>query len=370
MVLRAHRQRVRLVLVLLVVLFGVVQRTAAFLITTGSKLPFTTHIRTAQTKPMRVSELRLLLNTHGVVVPALRKSQPVMHIRPLTMLANPFTSWHHPSSRDIISTTRAFGTRRSLPSGSIPIPVPNLSVHADSPKKWKMTSGSGPLASYVHTKPSGSTVAESSLADNENDYCDAPIWDKFTFRGQPPLHPYGSERDLRVTPESSTREVDLTFLGTASCTPGLTRGVTCMAQRFNAETWLFDCGEGTQMQLRKSAVRPGRIKKIFITHTHGDHCFGLAGVLCLIGQSTMAEREKLRTAGGEEAVEPIEIYGPGNDATRVPLNGLNRCSTTYFPYCVRDVFMLGCVATTVAVVLRGLVYLCRAPLLAILSELY
>jgi hypothetical protein len=317
MVLRAYRQRARLVLVLLVVLVGVVQRTAAFLITRGSKLPFTANIRTAHTKPMRVSELRLLLNTHGVVVPALRKSQSVMHIRPLSMLARSTTSLHYPSRLDIAGTTRAFGTRRSQPSGSIPIPVPNLSVHADSPKKWKVTSGSGPLASYVHTKPPGSAVAESSLTDNENDYCDAPIWDKFTFRGQPPLHPYGSERDLRVTPESSTREVDLTFLGTASCTPGLTRGVTCMAQRFNAETWLFDCGEGTQMQLRKSAVRPGRIKKIFITHTHGDHCFGLAGVLCLIGQSTMAEREKLRTAGGEEAVEPIEIYGPGNDATRV-----------------------------------------------------
>jgi ribonuclease Z len=72
--------------------------------------------------------------------------------------------------------------------------------------------------------------------------------------------------------------------------------------------WLFDCGEGTQHQLLKSDLKISQIRRIFITHLHGDHLFGLMGLLASAGMAGHAER--------------IDVYGPSGldqyvrDATR------------------------------------------------------
>jgi ribonuclease Z len=139
-------------------------------------------------------------------------------------------------------------------------------------------------------------------------------------------HPFGPLRDTRFGDDSFTADIDITFLGTASCVPSTTRGVSSVALRSQSDVWLFDCGESTQLQMQKSRVKPSKIKKIFLTHAHGDHSFGLPGVLCLIGQSTQEEREeKQKSRRDREAnsnsnslhgnffgdeIEPIDIYGP------------------------------------------------------------
>jgi ribonuclease Z len=118
------------------------------------------------------------------------------------------------------------------------------------------------------------------------------------------------------------------FVGTASCTPGMTRGVSCTALRLNwgrkadevcgngveddgggggerrgggagvSGTWLFDCGQSTKLSVQRTpSIRPGRISLIFVTHCHGDYSFGLPGLLCLMGTDRTRDDP------------PVEIYG-------------------------------------------------------------
>jgi ribonuclease Z len=119
--------------------------------------------------------------------------------------------------------------------------------------------------------------------------------------------PTGILRDTRFG-EAESGEMEMTFLGTASCIPTITRGVSSLAFRYNRDIWLFDCGESTQRQLQNSKIRPSRVRKIFLSHTHGDHCFGLPGVLCMLGQSTIDERERVQAEGEAPAI--VDIYGP------------------------------------------------------------
>ena len=94
--------------------------------------------------------------------------------------------------------------------------------------------------------------------------------------------------------------MELFFLGTSAGVPTRTRNVTSILLDLQHPTrsglWMFDCGEGTQQQLLRTAAHPGKLDKIFITHLHGDHLFGLPGLLCS------------RSMAGN--IQPLTIYGP------------------------------------------------------------
>lgn len=92
--------------------------------------------------------------------------------------------------------------------------------------------------------------------------------------------------------------MEITFLGTSSGVPTRSRNVSSVALRLpqRAEVWLFDCGEGTQHQLQRSDIKSSQIRRIFITHMHGDHTFGLMGLIASCGLAGTGQ--------------PIDIYGP------------------------------------------------------------
>lgn len=92
--------------------------------------------------------------------------------------------------------------------------------------------------------------------------------------------------------------MQIEFLGTGAGSPGKFRNVSSLALRLLEERnsiWLFDAGEGTQHQILRTTIRPRKIDKIFITHLHGDHIFGLPGLLS--SRSFQGGNEKLTIYG-------------------------------------------------------------------------
>ncbi|NJW52587.1 ribonuclease Z [Salinimicrobium oceani] len=71
----------------------------------------------------------------------------------------------------------------------------------------------------------------------------------------------------------------LTILGCYAATPRTFTNPTSQVLELNNEVFLIDCGEGTQVELRRNKVKFGKIKHIFISHLHGDHFYGLVGLI-------------------------------------------------------------------------------------------
>ena len=73
------------------------------------------------------------------------------------------------------------------------------------------------------------------------------------------------------------------ILGCGSALPTLHHNASAQVVEIRGKLFLVDCGEGTQVQLRRSHLRFTKISAVFITHLHGDHCFGLIGMLSTFG---------------------------------------------------------------------------------------
>jgi len=89
---------------------------------------------------------------------------------------------------------------------------------------------------------------------------------------------------------------EVTILGSSSATPVFNRNPTAQLLNCNEKFYLIDCGEGTQQQLIKFGLKAAKIDYIFISHLHGDHYFGLIGLL-----------SSLHLNG---RVKPMYIFGP------------------------------------------------------------
>jgi ribonuclease Z len=74
-------------------------------------------------------------------------------------------------------------------------------------------------------------------------------------------------------------KIKITFLGTSAQIPTRKRNHTAILLNYNEENILIDCGEGTQRQFRIAKLNPCKVTRILITHRHGDHVFGLPGLI-------------------------------------------------------------------------------------------
>src|SRR6185312_12686718 len=98
--------------------------------------------------------------------------------------------------------------------------------------------------------------------------------------------------------------MEIFFLGTGAGMPSKQRNTSSLILNLSAEQagyWMFDCGEATQHQLLRTSIKPRKVEKIFITHLHGDHIFGLPGFLS--------------SRSFQGGVDKLTVYGPqGIDA--------------------------------------------------------
>lgn len=86
------------------------------------------------------------------------------------------------------------------------------------------------------------------------------------------------------------------ILGCGSALPTLKHNASSQVLEIRGKMFMIDCGEGTQLQLRRSHIHFTRISAVFISHLHGDHCFGLIGMISTFG---MLGR-----------TQPLHVYAP------------------------------------------------------------
>lgn len=109
---------------------------------------------------------------------------------------------------------------------------------------------------------------------------------------------------------------EVTVLGCGSALPTVKHNGSGMVVNIREKYFLVDCAEGTQVELRRNKIHLNRLFTVFITHLHGDHCFGLMGLISTLGLLG-------RTA-------PLHVYGPQDiDTLYQPLINYHCNGMTY-----------------------------------------
>jgi ribonuclease Z len=99
----------------------------------------------------------------------------------------------------------------------------------------------------------------------------------------------------------------LTILGCHSATPRTNTNPTAQVLEIKNHLFLIDCGEGTQVELRRNKVKFSRIKHVFISHLHGDHYFGLVGLISTFGLLTRATELHIYAPKGLKKVITLQM---------------------------------------------------------------
>lgn len=152
------------------------------------------------------------------------------------------------------------------------------------------------------------------------------------------VHPFpvGEDRDLRICGKNDSFEMELCFLGTASCIPTSSRKVSSSLLRYNGDSWLFDVGECSQLQIQSARAKPSAVTKIFLTHMHGDHVFGLPGMMCLLGASASEDPADAKPT----PMQPVDIYGPEGTRDYIRASMQLTYSRITIPYRVHELMAI------------------------------
>lgn len=99
--------------------------------------------------------------------------------------------------------------------------------------------------------------------------------------------------------------IEIRFLGTGSAIPSVKKNHSAFLVSFLNENVLVDCGEGTQRQFRYARISPCKINRLLITHWHGDHVFGIPGLIQTLAMSEYSK--ELKIYGPEGTREKMEL---------------------------------------------------------------
>lgn len=118
--------------------------------------------------------------------------------------------------------------------------------------------------------------------------------------------------------------IRLTLLGTSGSTPTKNRGMPGAAIARDGKVYLFDCGEGTQMKMMAHRVNISRVEAIFISHIHGDHVIGIAGLIRTMGLNNRSRPLTIYVPKGQEsAIRSLIVFDKAMIQYPIAVVGIN-----------------------------------------------